>query len=212
MTVVAKTIVVCLDKTQLSPTAGSDIRGAGYRQGLEGWMMPILSHKSQVVQPRLYSRSKILVEMGVQLKGVTGPWQGSMRMCWGLEGSLFVLHAQVQSLKMELRLLVQTGAITESLDPYHTDTLLLESQSIYIPRGFYYPYVSKHGSEFQWGKMTFLKSPWPLRVELGRELWIFFLASLASRGALNGGQWLGWGVLSACKPLPQTQNGMWSRA
>lgn len=70
-------------------------------------------------------------------------------MCWGLEGSLFVLHAQVQSLKMELRLLVQTGAITESLDPYHTDTLLLESQSIYIPRGFYYPYVSKHGSEFQ---------------------------------------------------------------
>lgn len=73
MTVVAKAIVVCLDKTQLSSTAGSDIRGAGYRQGLEGWMMPILSHKSQVVQPSLYSRSTILVEMDVQLMGVTGP-------------------------------------------------------------------------------------------------------------------------------------------
>lgn len=103
MAAVAKTIVICLNKTQLSLTAGSDTRGAGYRQGLEGLMMPILSHRSQVVQPSLHSRSKILVEMAVQLMGISGPREWSVHMRGGLEEILFVLHAQGQSLTTELR-------------------------------------------------------------------------------------------------------------
>lgn len=165
-------------------------------------MMPILSHRSQVIQPSLHSRSKILVEMD------EGYFRTPRMECAHARGSgrdpvCPPCPRSVTDNRTEV-FIVQTGAITESLNPCHTDTLLPASQSVYILRVSYYPCVPKHEPEFQWGKMTFPKSPWPLRVELGQELWIFFLAPLASRGALDGGLWLQWGVLSVChRPCDQ---------
>lgn len=121
-------------------------------------------------------------------------WQRNWSSSWG-SAAVFI---------------VQTGTITRPLP--HRYPASQVPKCFYILRGSYYSYVSKHGPEFQWGKMAYPKSPWHLRVELGLELWIFFLAPLTSSGALDGGLWLGRGILSACKPLPQTQDGMWSRA
>lgn len=55
-------------KPSVSLTSGSDTRGAGYRQGLDSCMLALLHYRSQVVQPSLHSRRKIL------FKWMSGPW------------------------------------------------------------------------------------------------------------------------------------------
>lgn len=94
----------------MSLTTGCNTRGAGYRQGLEGWMMPVLHHRSQVAQLSLHSRSWILVERDIQTTGITRPCKGSLYMCWGLEETLFVHYAQVQSLTVGLRLFARLSS------------------------------------------------------------------------------------------------------